>query len=317
MTTSTTNPPQQTLLNEWLRKSRMTRLLLPTDFLSEVNSSTEERLTCHKTVIQYQYMTDRTKTKVVKLAEAHRYSNNLSYRPHDFNRESMVLIDGASEVACNKCRGRGILSCPTRMRCRKCDGSAEIRESCSNCGGSGRVGWNKEWDCLACTDGTRKVRCGECNRGEVVCERCNGRGYIGCNRCDSEGKLVQANFISRKFSSSSLVTYQLSGLSVDQFKNGLSKGHFGSLAGIPIHESEPTPSEPNVVRERKRIFSYGVLSQEYLYKGNSFFVNYITSKEGSKLVASRMPFSAIRVAVSGFMLCGCAVAAISALMLLA
>ena len=317
MTTSTTNPHQQTLLNEWLGKSRWTKFLLPTNFLSDVNPSTEERLTCQKTVIQYHYMTDRTKIKVVKLAEAHRYSKNLSYRPQDFNRESMVLIDSASEVACNKCGGRGNLSCPTRMRCRNCHGSAEIRDSCSHCGGSGRVGWDKELDCLDCTDGTRKVRCGECNRGEVVCERCNGRGYIGCDKCDREGKLMQVNFISRKFSSSSLVTYQLSGLTVDQFKNGLTKKQFGSLSGILIHESEPTPSDPNVVRERKRVFSYGVLSQEYLYRGKSFFVNYITSREGPKLVASRMPFSAIRVAVSGFMLCGCAVAAISALMLLA
>ena len=316
MPTSTTNPPQQTLLDEWTGKSRWAKLFLPKNFLSEINASTEERLKCYKTVVQYQYMTDRTKSKVVKLAEVRHYSNNLSYRPREFNRESFVLIDRAIELACGKCRGGGVLSCPTRMRCRRCNGSAEIRETCNNCGGSGRTGWDKEYNCLSCTDGTRKVRCGDCNRGEVVCERCNGRGWVGCNRCDSEGKLVQANFISRKFSCSSLVTYQLSGLSVDQFKNGLTKKHFGSLSGIQIHDSEQIPTNPNVTRERKRIFSYGILSQRYLYRGKYFFVNYITSREGSKLVASRMPYSAVKVAVSGSLLCAAAVSAISAIMLL-
>ena len=317
MATPNTNSPQIRLLTEWLGKSRWTRLLLPRDFLAEVSASRGEKFTCRKTIVQHQLMRERTKTRIVKLKEAQRYSTNMNYRPTGFKSESLVLLDNATEVDCNKCKGIGILSCPTSMRCRECSGSGEIRVTCNNCGGSGRTGWDKEYDCLSCTDGTRKVRCGDCDRGDVVCDRCNGSGLVGCNQCDRAGKLVRADFVSRKFSSSTMVTFQLNGLSMDEFKNGLTQKHFRPLSGTPIYDADQTPTMPDVTRERKSIFSFDIYSQQYEYKEKLFFVNYITSEKGSKLVASKLPYSGVKIAASASLLCVVAVSAISAIILLA
>ncbi len=298
MANNSTPSQRDALLSEWGRRSRLARMLLPGDLLQESVASGDEILECHRRTLDSVTMEDRVKGRVVKLVEARKYSSDLNYRPQEFKNQSLTLINDAREVDCANCSGSGIVSCPTRMRCRDCGGSGRIRENCSTCGGSGRTGWNNEYNCLGCSDGKREVDCRNCRFGEVVCDRCNGRGYVGCDKCDTEGKLVQANFITRKFSASSKVNYQLSGLDEDKFKNGLEKKHFSSSPGNLIYQEYQAPNGKDTTLERLTIHSYDVLSRQFDYRGNEYFLNSIVANGTQKIVPKGLPLSKPKVAAA-------------------
>ena len=88
-----------------------------------------------------------------------------------------------------------------------------------------------EHDCGRCTDGKRNVDCNECDWGVVTCDRCSGYGSIPCDNCDAEGKLVQANFITRQLRPSVKVAFQIPGLAPNKFKHGLGRRHFKRIQG--------------------------------------------------------------------------------------
>ena len=305
MANNSTASQQDALLTEWGRRSRLARLLRPGDLLQESVASGEEILECHRRTLDFLTMEDRVNSRVVKSAEARKYSPDLNYRPQDFRNQSLNLIDNAHEVLCANCSGLGLVSCPTRMRCRDCGGSGRVRRNCDSCGGSGRVGLDREHHCMACTDGKREVDCRNCRFGEVVCEQCNGRGYVDCNKCDTEGTLVQANFINRKFSASSQVNYQLSGLSENEFKNGLARKHFNSFPGNLIYQEYQAPQGQNTSMERLTIHSYDILSRQFSYKGDEFSLNSIvapTAPRKSCLQSFLSPSPGSRQHLSPFLL---------------
>lgn len=123
---------------------------------------------------------------------------------------------------------------------------------------------------------------------------------------------MEGEIITRKFSCSKELTYQLSGLGENEFKNGLDGKHFKSLEGDLIYQEFQTPGDPDTVLEQKIVHSYDVLSREYSYNGLSFFLNRITSGSASKYVASGVPLSKTKTSIAGaaFFVAAAAIAAV-------
>ena len=177
-----------------------------------------------------------------------------------------------------------------------------------------------EHHCMACS-GRGKIRtrgpCDKCaGRGQRTCSKCGGSGYVTCRRCEGSGRLVQGDVITRKFSCSKELTYQLSGLGENEFKNGLDGKHFKSLEGDLIYQEFQPPAEPDTVLEQKSVHSYDVLSRHYSYNGSSFCLNHITSGSASKYVASGVPLSRTRTAIAGGAFFAVAVAVAAVVILL-
>ena len=130
------------------------------------------------------------------------------------------------------------------------------------------------------------------------------------------GKLVQADVITRKFSCSTELTYQLSGLGENEFKNGLDGKHFKSMEEDLIYQQFQPPGDPSTVLEQKSVHSYDVLSHQYSYGGSSFCLNRITSGDNLKYLASGVPLSKTRTAIAGGAFFASAVAVAALLILL-
>ena len=88
MANNSTASQQDALLTEWGRRSRLARLLRPGDLLQESVASGEEILECHRRTLDFLTMEDRVNSRVVKSAEARKYSPDLNYRPQDFRNQS-------------------------------------------------------------------------------------------------------------------------------------------------------------------------------------------------------------------------------------
>ena len=116
---------------------------------------------------------------------------------------------------------------------------------------------------------------------------------------------MQANFINRKFSASSQVNYQLSGLSENEFKNGLARKHFNSFPGNLIYQEYQAPQGQNTSMERLTIHSYDILSRQFSYKGDEFSLNSIvapTAPRKSCLQSFLSPSPGSRQHLSPFLL---------------
>ena len=323
MTTQSASTTQDELLEGWRQKAWLQRMFLPGDFLDKVNAVGAESLVCHKTTVEYLVMSDHVETKTVRTGDAGKYSTDLNYRPQEFKNETVKIMANSMDVGCDRCSGGGRAPCPPTERCRPCRGSGQrsSRQKCMQCDGDGEVrqagflNFSKE-RCMTCSGRGRVMAMGPCDRcsggGQQVCKKCNGSGAVTCAQCQGSGKLVQGDLITRKFSHSKELTYQLSGLGENEFKNGLGGNHFKSMAGDLIYQEFQTPGAPETVLEQKSVHSYDVLSQEYSYNGSSFCLNRITSDGASKYVASGVPLSKIRTAIAGgaFFVASVAVAAI-------
>ena len=323
MTTQSVNTATDELLEGWCQKAWLQRLLLPGDFLEKVSQVGAETLACHKTTNDYLVMSDKVEEKTLKLGQTGGYSTDLNYRPQEFKNETVKIINNASEVACNNCSGRGQAACPTTERCGSCSGSGQRdrNDECRQCDGRGKVrqaGFMNFDDhhCMACS-GRGKIRtrgpCDRCaGRGQRTCSKCGGSGSVTCRRCEGSGRLVQGDVITRKFSCSKELTYQMSGLGENEFKNGLDGKHFKSLEGDLIYQQFQTPADPDTILEQKTVHSYDVLSHEYSYNGSSFRLNRITSGSALKYVASGVPLCKTKTAIAGgaFLAVAVAVAAL-------
>ncbi len=327
MTTQITNAANE-LLEDWLRKSWLRRIFLPGDFLEQVGEVGSENLVCQKTATEYLTMSEQVETKTVRGSDAGKYSTNINYLPQEFKNETIKIITNNMDVGCGECSGRGAVACPTTMRCGECKGSGQRsgrREECTQCDGNGEVkqagfmNFSKE-RCMTCSgSGKRMVTgpCGRCGgRGQEICNKCNGSGSVSCGQCEGLGKLVQGDFITRKFSCLKELTYQLSGLGENEFKNGLAGEHFKSMAGDEIRQEFQTPSYADTVLQRETVHSYDVLSHHYVYRDEPFCLNRITSAVALKYVASGVPLSKVKVAVIGALASVVAVSAAALLVLL-
>ena len=335
MTVQNTGTVPDELLEGWRQQAWLQRMLLPGDFLNQVSVAGAESLVCHKTTNEYMVMNDRVETKIVRDRDAGSYSADINYRPQEFKNETLKIMYNGRDVSCNDCSGRGQVPCSTTMECRTCRGTGQEDVKCWNCDGRGeyvssrteyrrdpgtffRGSADSEFEhrqrCYDCR-GRGKVpeRCSGCGAsGQVVCNRCNGAGAVLCKRCEGKGQLVEGEIITRKFSCSKELTYQLSGLGENEFKNGLDGKHFKSLEGDLIYQEFQTPGNPDTVLEQKSVHSYDVVSREYSYNGSSFCLNHITSGSASKYVASGVPLSKTKTAIAGavFFVAAAAIAAV-------
>ena len=350
MTTQNSGATPDPLISEWHKKAWLKRMFLPGDFLQQVSKIREETMVCQKTTMDYLVMTDEVANKTIKSKETRKYSIDENYRPKEFKNETLKIItnavqsgcsgcSGSGKGRCGKCSGSGASRCNKRMNCRLCRGSGQREEGCRHCGGAGQVSrgrWGRHGNideyehCSRCGGrGRRRTRCGHCRRGKVNCDRCGGRGRIVCDRCsgsgttvcgrcDGMGVLVEANIITRKFRRSTDLTHQLTGLAADEFKNGLAAKHFSSLTGDLIHQGSQTPASNDIVLQRQSVHSYNVLSHRYSFDNAEFWLNRISSGNGSKYATSALPLSRTRVAVVGATLLAAAlvVAAVASAMAL-
>ena len=293
-------PPGSTdLLKEWHRKSVIRRMLLPGDFMEKADVTDIDTFQCRRKTTETLRMKVRQRTRVVKRLEANRYPRNSQFRPTEFRNLTVTSIANPKEVSCGGCSGRGRNSCPTQMWCRNCKGSTRYEVQCNNCGGTGNNPVWPQHDCGYCKGGRREVDCGECDFGRVTCERCEGYGYTSCDRCNAEGILIQANFITRQFRSTVNVAFQLPGLAENKFKHGLSRKHFKRIPGDLVDQQWDRAQGRNAVMTRTSLHSYDLTSQECTYKGKAFHLNRIDTRQGAKYVNSRLPLSIRRTLLGG------------------
>ena len=83
---------------------------------------------------------------------------------------------------------------------------------------------------------------------------------VTCTVCDGAGTLISARICTRKFTCSTEFEYQLSGLSVNEFKNGLAGDNFKKLAGNQLSQEFQSPIDEDVVLQRE---SVGVLRRTH------------------------------------------------------
>ncbi len=335
MTMQSTSTTHDDLLEGWRQKAWLQRIFLPGDFLDQVSAVGAESLVCHKTTTEYMVMSDRVQTKTVRARDADSYSTDIDYRPQEFKNETLKIMANDRGVACDNCSGRGDVPCPTTMDCGTCRGTGQENVRCTMCDGkgeyvegrseyrrSGGLFRDRDFD----TDIEHRRRCGECSgrgripercsrcgaSGQVVCNRCNGGGAVLCNRCEGVGQLVEGEIITRKFSCSTELTYQLSGLGGNEFKNGLAAKHFKSMTGDEIRQEFQTPADADTVLHRETVHSYDVLSHHYTYGDAQFCLNHISSGSASKYVGSGVPLSKTRTTVGGavFLTAALAIAAV-------
>ena len=147
----------------------------------------------------------------------------------------------SSTGVCNHCRGNGFVTC------NRCNGRPV--EVCNQCSGNGSVTCNRcngrpVEVCNQCS-GNGSVACNRCNgNGTVVCDKCMGSGSLECRNCEGAGRLVQGQIITRKFSCSDELTYQLGGLGANQFKNGLDGETFQVAGRGPDIPAVPDSRRP-------------------------------------------------------------------------
>ena len=316
------------LLQGWSRKALLQRLLLPQDFMESVSPSGEEALTCHKTTNEYLVMSDREEKKTFKTREARSYSTDLSYRPKEFKNETRKIFSDAREIQCDKCRGKRKLPCDKKQKCSACDGKGRREKTMSGThtsstpdrvvtSGAGRF---SSTTTISGSSSSRTyeykvpVTCDKCSgRGQVTCTKCRGEGWVFCDRCSGAGVLVTGKMITRRFTYSKELEYQLSGLAENEFKNGLAGRHFNSVVGDLVSSEFQTPKNRETVLERQSVHAYDVLSRQYAYKEKQFYLNLITSSGDMRYVASSLPFSKLRVAAATALSSGVVVGVIAML----
>lgn len=140
-----------------------------------------------------------------------------------------VQCHGETTVTCPRCSGRGKVNCGNcggsgKRNCRTCSGAGytsrqvqrsrqvwvqgsgnsssggyyrteyyneTVRDSCSNCGGTGKR------PCSTC-NGSGKVTCRNCSgNGYVTCPRCGGSGRNTCPVCEGETQLMHYLYVQR------------------------------------------------------------------------------------------------------------------------
>ena len=140
-----------------------------------------------------------------------------------------VTCHGNQKITCPNCHGHGDVQCSScggsgRERCGSCGGHGyhnrsitrtkqvwvsndnysgggyyrtesytdTVRETCSRCGGSGKV------NCRNC-GGRGKVTCRRCSgRGTITCPTCGGTGRNTCPTCKGHKKLMHHFYVERK-----------------------------------------------------------------------------------------------------------------------
>ena len=152
------------------------------------------------------------------------------------------------------------------------------------------------------------VRCSRCGgRGSVTCRRCNGRGRIDCATCATHGRLIQARFRIHDFRKRSLARFASGGRHTNNFnnfeqglRNELVEKDFAGFRGELVQEDEQKPESHEVVRQRRRIESFGVSSYQFQYGKMKVTVNQINGAGGSHRLSApvSLPISLRRLSIT-------------------
>ena len=110
---------------------------------------------------------------------------------------------------------------------------------------------------------------------------------------------MKGDIITRQFTCGTDLTYQLSGLAANEFKDGLDRNRFESMPGDLVREEFQSPNSSDTVLQRQSVRSWNVLSHHYSYYGAEFWLNLITSGSVSKYVTAGLPISKTRISIAG------------------
>lgn len=303
------------ILAQWYDKSKLDRWLLPRDFLNEVQlGDTVDESTCTKYTTKSLAMSERETIKTLKLKDQMKYTTPLGYVPTGFKNETVHIMLNGAAVNCSVCSGRGMIDCPPEVPCQRCEGKARVQEVCRDCKGSGQVKVFR-----AAIDDYQTVRCnrsgcrngiyqGDCPRclsphgtrhgstGMVQCSRCNGVGELPCRACASEGQVIRAKILTRKFSHSTNVVFNSDGLDRNKFRNGIKRYHFWRLKGNLLSDDiEEYPDHAGVVRRQETVEVFDIRTATFTYKGKPFTVSSIMG-EKEKFVTAKAPFAKKKLA---------------------
>ena len=301
------NPATDDWFGGWYSKAYIARLFLPSDFISALRWNATEDFGCLRMVTDRLFVTVQRQWEVIKLSYIGRYPSDLSYEPNDFRNERVRIATDRRQATCQNCDGDGEVYCPPTQTCSSCYGSGLIPCSSCNAGIIGRDDRGVEVRCGNCV-GSGYLYCG-CVGGQVTCSRCGGTGRVRCDGCDGEGIVVQAMVTTKRFTHAADVNYQVEGLDMNVFKNGLKGNHFNKLQGTLIHQEMQDPTDPGVIRQQLTATAFYICTCHYDYKGKPFTLNHIYPY---KYVAQGLPWSWRRIAV-GFAVAGLLISAVTLL----
>ena len=298
-------PTHKEALSEWSKKFWLHRLFLPGDLRNEASATGKEELVCEGRTNEHLEMQEEVRRQTLKIRESKQYSTNLPDRPREFKKQTIKFMGNSTKVAHRDCEGSGVLSCPTEMICRTCNGRKQREEACNGCAGRGKGDpygdAHANEICISCLgSGVRTFNCSDCDfRGRVDCDQCGGTGRVHCANCDGMGEVVDAVIFTRRFSPFTEKNYRLPRLKVNEFKNGLDRKHFNKLAGDVQYSRPIDPSRSNTVLERETLETYNVVSYYFAYKDSGFCLNVLSSAAGRKYVPFRFPISYFKLAIAG------------------
>ena len=139
---------------------------------------------------------------------------------------------------------------------------------------------------------------------------------MNCAGCDGSGEVVTGDIVTRRFSPRTEISYNLSGLRRNEFKNGLAKRDFDSFAGDLKHSTFRNPTANNTVLHRETVHSYRILSYHFSYNGTVFCLSLVSSGIAQKYVHCKLPASKVKLAAATATLGVIVASAISTLVLL-
>ena len=303
------------ILAQWYDKSKLDRWLLPRDFLTEVQPGDGvDESTCTKRTTKSLTVSERETIKTLKVREQVKYTTPIGYMPTGFKNETVHIMRDGAAANCNTCYGRGAVECPPEVLCPLCGGTAQAQGQCRHCEGTGLVTVFGEGAPRArtvrcrrdgCRDGIYQGDCPRCrsphgtrhgSTGKIQCPRCNGAGELPCRACASEGQVIHAKILTRKFSHRTDVVFNSDGLDRNKFRNGIKRYHFWRLKGNLLSDDiEEYPDRAGVVRRQETVEVFDIRTATFTYKGKPFTVSSIMG-EKEKFITAKAPFAKKKLA---------------------
>ena len=311
------NPSTDDWFNEWYGRFHLRKLFLPGDFVSTLKIDSAEDFGCVRIWLDRMFMDIQRGWRFIKVGYIGGYLSDIDYEPSDFRSETVHIATSRTETTCQTCGGEGEVHCPPTESCTWCRGSG--RSGCSYCSGFGWY-WDLSSDdkdeqrivsCHHC-NGRGYNDCFWCNNGEVDCSLCGGSGRRTCPGCDGAGYMIHAFVTTKTFTHRRDVNFQVEGMGLNRFKNGLKPGHFDKLHGTLVCEENQTPVEPGAIKQKMTASAFYIYSCHYTYNERPFTLSQIYP---SKYISTGTPYSKMKITLA-VLLATCLIAGVVAFALL-